>query len=50
MPATGGAPSSTGLIMEGLRDTALHADGRQIAFNAGWKRYESWVLEGALGR
>jgi hypothetical protein len=36
--------------MEGLRDTSLHPDGRQIAFNAGWKDYESWVLEGVLGR
>jgi hypothetical protein len=36
--------------MEGLRDTALHPEGRPIAFNAGWKRYESWVLEGVLTR
>ena len=50
VPTTGGAPSSTGLVMEGLRDTTLHPDGRQIAFNAGWKEYESWVLEGVLGR
>ena len=50
VPTTGGAPSSTGLVMEGLRDTTLHPDGRQIAFNAGWKEYESWVLESVLGR
>lgn len=48
VPTTGAAPSSTGLIMEGLRDTALHPDGQQIAFNAGWKKYESWVLEGVI--
>ena len=48
VPTTGAAPSSTGLVMEGLRDTALHPDGRQIAFNAGWKKYESWVLEGVI--
>ena len=50
VPTTGGAPSSTGLVMEGLRDMTLHPDGRQIAFNAGWKEYESWVLEGVVGR
>ena len=50
VPTTGAAPSSTGLVMEGLRDTALHPDGRQIAFNAGWKTYESWVLEGVIRR
>ena len=50
VPTTGAAPSSTGLVMTGLRDTSLHPDGRQMAFNAGWKAYESWVLEGVLGR
>ena len=50
VPTTGGAPSSTGLVMEGLRDTTLHPDGRQIAFNAGWKGYKSWVLQGVLDR
>ena len=38
----------SGLVMEGLRDTTLHPDGRQIAFNAGWKKYESWALDGLL--
>ena len=41
VPTAGGAPASAGLVMEGLRDTTLHPDGRQISFNAGWKRYES---------
>ena len=50
VPTTGGAPTSTGLVMAGLRDTTLHPDGQQIAFNAGWKAYESWVLEGVVGQ
>lgn len=50
VPASGDPPTSTGLAMEGLRDITIHPDGRQIAFNAGWKEYESWVLEQVLRR
>ena len=38
VPITGGAPVSTGLAMEALRDISMHPDGRQIAFNARFKR------------
>lgn len=34
--------------MEGLRDVSIHPDGRTIAFNAGWKRAEHWVMENLL--
>lgn len=48
VPITGGAPVSTGLTLEGMRDISIHPDGRQIAFNAGWKRGEQWVMENLL--
>ena len=44
----GGEPVSTGLTMDGLRDITIHPDGRRIAFNAGWKRGEQWVMEHLL--
>lgn len=50
VPTNGDAPHPTGLSMTGLRDVALHPDGRRLAFNAGWKEYESWVVDGLLGR
>ncbi len=50
VPLTGGAPVSTGLMMEGLRDVSIHPDGRRIAFNAGFKRGEQWVMENLLPR
>ncbi|MGE0816283.1 MAG: protein kinase [Vicinamibacterales bacterium] len=48
VPTTGGPAAPTGLVMEGLRDVSLRPDGRSIAFNAGWKKYESWTLEHLL--
>jgi Tol biopolymer transport system component len=48
LPITGGTPVSTGLSMEGLRDLSIHPDGRQIAFNARFKRSESWVMENLI--
>ena len=48
VPVSGAGAASTGLTIEGLRDIAIHPDGRQIAFNAGWKRGESWVMENFL--
>jgi hypothetical protein len=39
---------STGLTIEGLRDVSIHPDGRRIAFNAGFKRGEQWVMENLL--
>ncbi len=48
VPIDGSSPVSTGLAMEGLRDLSIHPDGRQIAFNAGWKRGEYWVMGNLL--
>ncbi len=50
VPTTGGAPVSTGLALDGLRDISIHPDGRQIVFNAGWRRNEQWVMENLLPR
>ena len=50
IPTTGGAPVSTGVAHEGLRDVSIHPDGRQIVFNAGWRRNEQWVMENLLPR
>jgi hypothetical protein len=50
VPVTGGPPVSTGLTIEGLRDVSIHPDGRRLAFNAGWKRAEQWVMENVLPR
>jgi Tol biopolymer transport system component len=46
----GGDPVNSGLTMDGLRDISIHPDGRRIAFNAGWKRGEQWVMEHLLPR
>jgi Tol biopolymer transport system component len=48
IPSTGGAPVFTGLALAGLRDVSIHPDGRQIAFNAGYRRNEHWVMENLL--
>jgi hypothetical protein len=45
VPLGGGAPQATALAMEGLRDISIHPDGRRLAFNAGFQRYEHWVME-----
>ena len=50
VPIDGSGPVSTGLTIEGLRDISMHPDGRQIAFNAGWKKGEHWVMENLLPR
>jgi Tol biopolymer transport system component len=50
VPTTGGAPVSTGLALAGLRDVSIHPDGRQIVFNAGFRRNEQWVMEHLLPR
>ena len=47
VPITGGAPVSTGLAMEGLRDISIDHAGR-LAFNAGWKAGDPWVMENLL--
>jgi hypothetical protein len=48
VPISGTAAVSTGLTIEGLRDISIHPGGRRIAFNAGWKRGEQWVMENFL--
>jgi Tol biopolymer transport system component len=48
LPVNGTAPSPTRLTIEGLRDVSVHPDGLRVAFNAGWKKYESWVIEHLL--
>lgn len=48
VPTTGGAPVSTGLALAGLRDMSIHPDGRQVVFNAGFRRNEQWVMENLL--
>jgi serine/threonine protein kinase/Tol biopolymer transport system component len=50
VPITGGPPVSTGLTMDGIRDITVHPGGQRIAFNAGWKRGEQWVMENFLPR
>jgi Tol biopolymer transport system component len=50
VPVSGAAPVSTGLTMDAIRDVSVHPDGRRIAFNAGFKRSEHWVLENLLAR
>ncbi len=50
VPIGGGAPISTGITMDALRDISLHPDGRRVAFNAGFKNAEYWVMENLLAR
>lgn len=45
VPITGGQPTAVGTPMESLRDFTFHPDGRQIAFNVGFKRSDLWVME-----
>jgi len=48
IPTDGSAPVNTGLTIEGLRDISIHPNGRHIAFNAGWRRNEHWVMDNLL--
>jgi len=48
VPVSGDDAVSTGLAIEGLRDISIHPDGRRIAFNAGWKGGDPWVMENFL--
>jgi eukaryotic-like serine/threonine-protein kinase len=50
VPVGGGAPVSTGLTFDALRDVSIHPDGRRIAFNVGFKSSEHWMLENLLAR
>ncbi len=46
--AEGGEPQSVGLAMKRLRHLRVHPDGRRIAFDAGERRQEIWVMENFL--
>ena len=48
IPAEGGEPQPLGLAMVGLRDLRVHPDGQRIAFTAGKRKAELWVLENFL--
>lgn len=50
VPVGGGAPVSTGINMEALRDVSINPDGRRVAFNSGFKNSEMWVLENLLAK
>lgn len=48
--AEGGEPQNIGVVMEGLEPFGLsvHPDGKRVAFTAGTKREEVWVLKDFL--
>jgi hypothetical protein len=48
VPVSGAPPTQTAIAMEGLRDIVVDPNGQQVAFNAGWKLVENWVLEHVL--
>jgi len=48
IPADGGQPQEVGLAMDQLRSLRVHPDGRRIAFTAGRRKAEMWVLENFL--
>lgn len=53
IPVQGGEPQKTGLEKENISSFCISADGRRIAFDAGferWKRLELWVMENFLPR
>jgi hypothetical protein len=41
----GGTPQRVGLTMGGLGRLCVHPDGRRIAFTAGSRQAEVWVME-----
>jgi len=48
IPAEGGEPHRLNLSMKGLRGLRFHPDGRQVAFEAGDRSAEVWVMENFL--
>ena len=48
VPVAGGEPENLGLEMDRLRHPVISADGRQIAFTAGGRKSEMWVMENFL--
>jgi Tol biopolymer transport system component len=45
IPAEGGQPRRTGIRMNGIRFLRLHPDGKRLAFQAGDRHGEVWVIE-----
>ncbi len=48
VPVEGGPPKKTELSMNNLRFMRVHPDGRHIAFTAGERKSEVWVMENFL--
>ncbi len=48
VPAAGGTPQKIGISMEGIDDLTIHPDGQRIAFGAGKKGREIWVMENII--
>jgi Tol biopolymer transport system component len=48
VPATGGEPRRTELVMDTLRDLRMHPDGRRVVFASGHNKGELWVMENFL--
>ncbi len=44
----GGRPEKLGIAMPTLRNLRVHPDGKQIAFDAGYRRIEIWAMENFL--
>lgn len=47
-PITGGEPQKTGLSAPLMQGARLHPDGRRIAFTAGERKFEVWLMENFL--
>jgi Tol biopolymer transport system component/tRNA A-37 threonylcarbamoyl transferase component Bud32 len=45
VPVTGGEPQALGLEAPALRDVRMRADGRRLAFTAGFGDSEIWVMQ-----
>lgn len=48
VPIAGGESESLGLEMDELREPVISSDGRRIAFTAGGRKNELWVMENFL--
>jgi Tol biopolymer transport system component len=45
VPVKGGDPESLGIKMPYLRNARIHPDGQRVAFQAGVRKQEVWVIE-----
>jgi WD40 repeat protein len=52
VPVAGGQPEKVGIPMEGIKNLAVHPDGRQLVFDAATEEptREIWALENVLSR